>query len=50
MKSSRHDAAYVALPDGRGFVLVVFTTNHPNEREIIPAVARAVIADLPLAK
>jgi hypothetical protein len=47
---TRHDAAYVELPDGNRLVLVVFTVNHANEREIIPAVARAVIADLRLAK
>lgn len=43
---TRHDAAYVELADGRKFVLVTFTTGHANEREIIPAVARVVIAGL----
>lgn len=47
---TRHDAAYVELPDGNRFVLVVFTVNHANEREIIPALARAVIADLLVPK
>jgi beta-lactamase class A len=28
---TRHDAAYVELPDGHRFVLVVFTVNHANE-------------------
>ncbi|HEY1171133.1 MAG TPA: serine hydrolase [Verrucomicrobiae bacterium] len=37
---SRHDAAYVALPDGRKFVLVVFTDGNANNQEIIPAVAK----------
>ena len=41
--STRHDAAYVELPNGARFVLVTFTTDHANEREIIPTVARAVI-------
>jgi len=40
---TRHDAAYVELPNGAKFVLVVFTENHANERGIIPAVARRVI-------
>jgi beta-lactamase class A len=40
---TRHDAAYVELPNGRKFVLVTFTTGHANEREIIPSVARTVI-------
>lgn len=43
---TRHDAAYVELPDGSRFVLVVFTVDHANEREIIPAVARGVIKGL----
>jgi hypothetical protein len=43
---TRHDAAYVELPDGARFVLVVFTVNHASEREIIPAVAKSVIEGL----
>lgn len=41
--TTRHDAAYLELPNGAKFVLVTFTTDHANEREIIPAVARVVI-------
>ena len=41
--TTRHDAAYLELPDGSKFVLVTFTTDHANEREIIPSVARVVI-------
>lgn len=41
--TTRHDAAYVELPNGARFVLVTFTTDHANEREIIPTVARIVI-------
>lgn len=44
--TTRHDVAYVELPDGRKFVLATFTTEHANEREIIPTVARAVIEGL----
>ena len=40
---TRHDAAYVELPSGAKFVLVTFTTDHANEREIIPTIARVVI-------
>jgi beta-lactamase class A len=43
---TRHDAAYVELPNGTRFVLVTFTVNHANERGIIPAVAREVIKGL----
>lgn len=41
--TTRHDAAYLELPDGVKFVLVTFTTDHSNEREIIPTVAKVVI-------
>src|SRR5207247_1955916 len=41
--TTRHDAAYLEMPDGSKFVLVTFTTDHANEREIIPAVAHVVI-------
>lgn len=44
--TTRHDVAYIELPDGQKFVLATFTTEHANEREIIPTVARAVIEGL----
>jgi beta-lactamase class A len=44
--TTRHDAAYVELPNGVKFVLVTFTTDHAGEREIIPTVARVVIDGL----
>ena len=44
--TTRHDVAYVEMPDGAKFVLATFTSNHSNEREIIPTVARVVIEGL----
>ncbi len=44
--TTRHDAAYIELPDGARFVLVTFTTDQSSEREIIPTVARVVIEGL----
>jgi beta-lactamase class A len=41
--TTRHDAAYLEMPNGARFVLVTFTTDHANEREIIPTVAKLVI-------
>ena len=43
---TRHDAAYVELPDGRKFVLVVFTEGHANERGILHAVTRRVVEEM----
>jgi hypothetical protein len=40
---TRHDAACVELPDGRKLVLVIFTTDHAREPEIIRTAARAVL-------
>jgi beta-lactamase class A len=44
--TTRHDVAYIELPDGGKFVLATFTTGHANERDIIPTVARVVIDGL----
>jgi beta-lactamase class A len=44
--TTRHDVAYIELPDGRKFVVATFTTDHANEREIIPTVARLVMERL----
>jgi beta-lactamase class A len=44
--TTRHDVAYVEMPDGGKFVLATFTSNHANEREIIPTVARVIIEGL----
>ncbi|MBK8303568.1 MAG: serine hydrolase [Pyrinomonadaceae bacterium] len=43
---TRHDAAYVETADGLKFVLVIFTENHANEREIIPGIAGKVLDGL----
>jgi beta-lactamase class A len=43
---TRHDAIFVELPSGRNFVLVVFTTDHVRDVEIIPSVVRVVVAGL----
>ncbi len=44
--TTRHDVAYIELKDGSKFVLATFTTDHANEREIIPTVALVVISGL----
>jgi beta-lactamase class A len=44
--TTRHDAAYIELPDGHRLVLVTFTTDFARERDIIPTVAREVIKAL----
>jgi beta-lactamase class A len=43
---TRHDAAYIELPNGARFVLVTFTTDHANERGIIEVVAKLVVEGL----
>jgi beta-lactamase class A len=44
--TTRHDVAYIEMPDGAKFVLATFTTAHSSDREIIPTVARVVIEGL----
>lgn len=43
---TRHDAAYIETADGLKFVLIVFTENFANERDIIPTVAEKVLDNL----
>jgi hypothetical protein len=40
--TTRHDAAYVELPNGNKLVLVIFTTGNSREKEIIPTLARKI--------
>ena len=43
---TRHDAAYIETPEGLKFVLVVFTENFANERDIIPSIASVILKNL----
>ncbi|MEO6589594.1 MAG: serine hydrolase, partial [Pyrinomonadaceae bacterium] len=43
---TRHDAAYIETPDGLKFVLVIFTENFANERDIIPSIAGKILDKL----
>ena len=40
--TARHDAAFIELPGGKKLVLVIFTTGHSREKEIIPALAKKI--------
>lgn len=40
---ARHDAAYIETGDGLKFVIAVYTENHANEKEIIPAIAGKIM-------
>jgi len=43
MSTARHDAALVELPGGGKCALVIFTTR-PDEKSIIPAIARRIFS------
>ncbi len=43
---ARHDAAYIETADGLKFVIVIFTENHADEKEVIPMIAGKVIDGL----
>jgi len=47
---TRHDAAYIETPAGLKFVLVVFTENAANERDIIPTIAGKILDNLGAVK
>jgi beta-lactamase class A len=40
--TTRHDATYIEFEAGHRIILVVFTTNHADEHEIIPFIAQEV--------
>jgi len=42
----RHDAAYIELPTGRKFVLVIFTRGIADDVTLVPAIAKNVLAEL----
>jgi len=44
--TARHDAAYIELPSGQKLVLVIFTTGHSSEKEIITSLAKRIFAGL----
>lgn len=41
--TTRHDAAYVELPTGEKLVLVIFTTGHSRNKELIAAIAKKIL-------
>jgi len=43
---TRHDAAYIELPNGKKLILVIFTVNHANDREIIPVLVKNILSRL----
>ena len=43
--STRHDSAYVRLPNGAEYILVVFTVDNSKQADIIPFVSRLIAED-----
>ena len=41
--TTRHDAAYVKLPNGKEYIAVVFTVDNSNRAEIIPFVSKLIV-------
>ena len=42
----RHDAAYVELPNGKKYVVVIFTRGIADDVTLIPAIAKRLLVDL----
>ena len=42
----RHDAAYIELPNGKKYVMVIFTRGIADDVTLIPAIAKRLLADL----
>ncbi|HWC78067.1 MAG TPA: amidohydrolase family protein [Blastocatellia bacterium] len=47
---TRHDAAYVRLPNGAEYILVVFTVDNSNQADIIPFVSKLVADEFSQSK
>ena len=43
--STRHDSAYVQLPNGAEYILAVFTVDNSKQADIIPFVSRLIAED-----
>ena len=43
--STRHDAAYIRLPNGAEYILTVFTVDNSRQADILPFVSRLVAED-----
>ncbi len=41
--TTRHDVAYIEMPNGLKYVICVFTTDFANERDILPNVAKNIL-------
>jgi hypothetical protein len=48
--TARHDSAYIESADGVRVVVVIFTTGHSRQRQIIPSVAHSILAGLKTTK
>jgi beta-lactamase class A len=42
----RHDAAYVELPDGRKFIIVILTRGAADDRTLLPAIGNHLLGEL----
>lgn len=42
----RHDAAFIELPDGGKFVLVIFTRGAADDKTLLPGIGRHLLAEL----
>jgi hypothetical protein len=50
MSVARHDAALIEFADGRKIALVIFTEKHSDQKDLIPEVARQIIAGFTAAQ
>jgi beta-lactamase class A len=48
--TARHDAAYVETADGLKLIVVIFTTGHARQEQIVPAITERLIAGIRAAR
>jgi beta-lactamase class A len=42
----RHDAAYIELPSGRKFIVVIFTRGTADDKTLLPSIGKRLLAEL----
>ena len=43
----RHDAAYIELPDGRKLIVVILTRGAADDKTLLPAIGKHLLAEIP---
>jgi beta-lactamase class A len=46
VSNERHDVAFIRMPNGKEFILAIFTEHHPDDRDLIGEIAKRILSQL----